>query len=133
MKLEVVPNAYVHAVWPKVAQLIAPAYDHSDEYTLDQTRSYVSSGAWTLLVITKDTEITGALVVNVFNRPNDRVCFVQAIGGRDAVNSSIMGQLKVLSAQWGASTIECAARPSMVRLLGRVGMEPKYTVLKVAI
>lgn len=134
LALETVHISHIHLLWPTLSKLLAPAYSVGvDEYTLEQTRQMVAEGRWIMMVIVdKDKdEIQGAMVVNVFNRPNERVLFVQAIGGKKSVNDSIMSQLKTYAASVGASTIEAAARPSMVRLLGRVGMTPKYQVLEV--
>ena len=132
MKLEVVPVDYIHVIWPTVESLLAPAYKLGvNEYTLDQTKLLIMNGQWVLTVITVGDKIQGAMVLNTYNRPNDRVTFIQAIGGRNSVNDEIMRQLKEYSARVGSTAIECAARPSMVRLLGKVGMEAKYTILEV--
>jgi hypothetical protein len=130
--LEVVAPAHVQLVWPDAQRFLEPMYRHSRaEYTCEQIRLYVARGEWTLLVVTEGAQPMGFIVVHVYNRPNDRVLFVQGIGGKKIVTPDVMRQLQAWGAQQGATAMECAARPSMVRLLRQVGFAPKYTVLEV--
>jgi len=138
MKVEHVPIQYVHVMWPIVAPMLAALWDSdpvpapgADECSMEQMQMLLSDGRWQLLVIMDDNAVVGVMLVNVFNRPQHRVAFVQAIAGRFVITDEVMTQLQQYARQWGASKLECACRPAMQRLLSRVGMVEKYTVLEV--
>jgi hypothetical protein len=132
VNLQVVPLQWVHQTWPQVSQFIADALEHSKgDYELGHVQSYVSSGEWALLVAVDDGKIQGAATVSLFNRPADRVAFVTTTGGKFVIDQNTIDQLLAIAASMGATTVECAARDSMTRLLGRYGFEEKYRILGV--
>lgn len=132
MNLQVVPLEWVHRTWPMVKDFIADALEHAKgDYTLDHVQSLVSSGAWTLVVGVEDDIIHGAATVSVSNRPADRVAFITTIGGKLVINDETFEQVKAIAVSMGATVLECAARESMTRLLGRYGFEEKYRIVGV--
>ena len=83
MQVQRVDISHVNQVWPMVEQFIADALTHSkDDYTLEQAKTLVAMGHWTLLVAVEEGSIEGAATVSFSNRPNDRVAFITAIGGK---------------------------------------------------
>jgi hypothetical protein len=117
-----------------VEGFIASALDHSKgDYTLDQVKTLVAMGNWTLLVAVDDNGVQGAATVDFFNRPNDRVAFVTSIGGRLVSSPDSVEQLKKLLGSLGATCIEGAARESIARLWSRYGFEEKYRIVGVRI
>lgn len=131
---ERVDPAHVPHVWPVVEGFIASALDHSKgDYTLDQVKTLVAMGNWTLLVAVDDNGVQGAATVDFFNRPNDRVAFVTSIGGRLVSSPDSVEQLKNLLGSLGATCIEGAARESIARLWSRYGFEEKYRIVGVKI
>ena len=134
MNIERVDPMHVHHVWPVVEGFIASALDHSKgDYTLDQVKTLVAMGNWTLLVAVDDNGVQGAATVDFFNRPNDRVAFVTSIGGRLVSSPDLVEQLKNLLGSLGATCIEGAARESIARLWSRYGFEEKYRIVGVRI
>lgn len=134
MNIERVDPMHVHHVWPVVEGFIASALDHSKgDYTLDQVKTLVAMGNWTLLVAVDDNGVQGAATVDFFNRPNDRVAFVTSIGGRLVSSPDSVEQLKNLLGSLGATCIEGAARESIARLWSRYGFEEKYRIVGVRI
>lgn len=131
MKIQRVDLAYIHTVWPMVSKFIQSALDHQDDYTLEQVKVYVSSGEWLLIVASDDDGIHGAAIVQMFNRPNARVAFVIAIGGRLISNEDTFTQLSNLCKAFGATIIEGAARESIARLWTRYGFTEKYRIVGV--
>jgi hypothetical protein len=132
MKIQHVPLDWVPAVWPKVQPFIASALEHAKgEYTVEHVQAYLTSGQWALLVAVDGETIHGAATVNFFNRPNDRVAFITAIGGRMIGTQDSVDQLKALMLTMGATTIEGAARESIARLWSRYGFEEKYRIVGV--
>ena len=131
MKIQRVDPAYVHTVWPQVSGFIADALAYQNDYTLEQVKVYVSGGEWVLFVAADDLEIHGAVVVQFFNRPNDRVAFVIALGGHLVSNKDTFAQLQDVCRLMGATAIEGAARESVARLWTRYGFTEKYRIVGV--
>jgi hypothetical protein len=132
MKIQFVPVEWVNQTWEQVEGFIASALDYSrGEYTPEQAKVMVVTGQWTLLVATTDAGIEGAALVHFFNRPNDRVCFITAIGGKLITNDNTFEQLKNYAASNGATCIEGAARESIARLWTRYGLTEKYRIVGV--
>jgi hypothetical protein len=103
------------------------------DYAIENIKQYVTSGQWALVVVTDNEAIIGALTIEFFNRPNDRVAFVTATGGANIINEEGMTGLTRLVKMFGATCIEAAARKSMVRLLSRNGFNEKYSIVGVKI
>ena len=133
MKVQHVPLEWVNQVWPQVEGFIESALDYSNgDYTVDQARTLVTTGQWTLAVVTNEGRIEGALTISFFNRPNDRVAFVTAIGGKLISTPDTFNDLKAIAASFGATTIEGAARKSIARLWRKLyNFEEKYTIVGV--
>lgn len=134
MNIERVDVAHVHHVWPLVEGFISAAleYSHGD-YTLEQVKTLVAMGNWTLVVAVDDNGVQGAATVDFFNRPNDRVAFITSIGGHLVSSADSVEQLKNLLGSFGATCIEGAARESIARLWSRYGFEEKYQIVGVRI
>ena len=132
MNVQYVPNEWVNQTWPHVAPFVESALSYSKgEYTAEQAKVMVTTGQWNLLVATDDDGIQGMAIVQFFNRPNDRVCFILAIGGKLISSDDMFKQLKSYAASMGATCIEGAARDSVARLWTRYGFEEKYRIVGV--
>ena len=132
MKIQQVPIEWVHHTWPQVKGFIEDALQYSGgDYTIDQVQALISSGQWMLLVASDDEKIHGAATMHCFNRPMNRVAFVTTTGGKFILDQDTFAQLQDISRAYGATALECAARDSMTRLLGRFGFEEKYRILGV--
>ena len=134
MILQRVDISHVHHVWPMVEGFLSSALEYSQgDYTLEQVKSLVAMGNWTLVVAVDDNGVQGAATVDFFNRPNNRVAFITAIGGRLVSSENSVEQLKELLGSFGATCIEGAARESIARLWSRYGFEEKYRIVGVKI
>jgi hypothetical protein len=133
MNVQQVPLEWVNRTWPVVQGFIADALARSDgDFTVDHAASYVSTGQWILLVAVDDqNQVQGAATVELFNRPNDRVAFITATGGRLGDTRDTVEQAKALVAALGATTMECAAYGSAARLWRMHGFREKHQVFGV--
>jgi hypothetical protein len=132
MKIQHVNLEYVNQVWPKVEDYIKWALDYQTDYTIEHVKTFVTTGAWVLLVAVDDAgEVKGACVIQFFNRPNDRVAFVISMGGKLISNKETFQQFSDLLKAFGATAIEGAARESIARLWKRYGFEEKYRIVGV--
>ena len=96
MKLVHIPTHFVAQIWEKVAPFIANALEYAqDDYNLDQVKVYLSTGNWLLIAVANEKEeVVGALTVSFINFPNDRIAFVNTIGGKLISGSDTYNQLK---------------------------------------
>jgi hypothetical protein len=130
MKIQHVNLEYVNQVWPKVEDYIKWALDYQTDYTVEHVKTFIVTGAWTLVVAVDEAgEIKGASAIQFFNRPNDRVAFVVSMGGKLISNKETFQQFSDLLKAFGATAIEGAARESIARLWKRYGFEEKYRIV----
>lgn len=135
MKVQFVPAEYVHQTWPFAASFIEKALAHSQgDYSLEQVKALVALGAWAMFVaVNENHEVIGASTVTFLNRPNDRVAFITAIGGKLVTNTGTWQQFTDLLKAQGATYIEGAVRPSMLKLWKKYGATEKYRIAGVKI
>lgn len=131
MKIQHVDTAYIHQTWPLVQDYIKWALDYQTDYTLEHVKTFLSNGSWMLIVAADDSGIRGAAVVNFTNRPNDRVAFIVAMGGKLISSKETFADFSALLKAFGATYIEGAARESIARLWMRYGLEEKYRIVGV--
>lgn len=132
IKVQPVYAESVHQVWPLVEDLFAKAnkYDTGD-YTIDQIKALLSSGAWVLLVaVDEENTIHGAASLNFYNMPNYRVGFITAMAGRAIVNEEVYAQVCAIAKANGATRVQCAARESAARLYKQVGMQERHIIME---
>jgi hypothetical protein len=123
---------HFHQAWPLVEELFVKAnkYDAGD-YTLEQIKALLSSGAWLLLVATdEENTIHGAASLNFYNMPNYRVGFITAMAGKAIVNEEVYGQVCAIAKANGATRVQCAARESAARLYKQVGMQERHIIME---
>jgi hypothetical protein len=87
-----------------------------------------------IAIVGEEQDVCGAMLVNFFNRPNARIAFVMAIGGRNISTQDSFEQFKAIVASRGATEIEGAARESVARLWRQnFGFEEKHRIVGVKI
>ena len=134
MKVQHVPTELVQQVWPHVEQFLKRAADVSSDYTVSEIRTMVAMGNWKLLVVVDDQgKIHGAIIVDFFNRPRDRVAFITYVGGRGIANQNAYTQLCAQLKAFGATTIEGCVHSGVARLWRRFGLKAKYTIVGVTL
>jgi hypothetical protein len=136
MKIQHIDIKYVNMMWPDIEPYIRSSIEGAGlfEYTIDQYKLRLTDGVWMALVaVDEDNKIHGAAVVTFFNRPDARVGFIVAIGGKLITNKDTFEQLKNFMSLNGATRIEGNARESIARLWVRYGFKEKYRVVGVSI
>lgn len=135
MIVQHVPVEFVAQTWPLVEKYISSAEKFGgDDYTADQIKVYLAKNLWTLLVaVDENNQVQGAATVAFQNYPNDRVAFVTTMGGTMMVNEEVLGALKNVLKGFGATKIQGAMRPSMVRLSKKIGFVERYAIVELKI
>jgi len=126
----------VSQVWSSVEKFITKALEFSKgDYNAEHAKVYLANGTWNLFVAVDESgDIRGACTVNFENRPNDRVAFVTAMGGRLISDSDTINNFKQLLKHYGATKLEGAARESTKRLYeSKYGMAEKYSIVETAL
>lgn len=131
MNVRHVTTDWVVRVWPDVQEWLARSYAWSrGDYTTEQAQLLVSTGHWLLFVVVDDdNQLHGALTLHMYNRPAARVAFVTGLGGRALLTPELLEQFRAVVRGLGATALEAAARPSMVRLLRRHGLQLKHHIV----
>lgn len=131
LKLQQVGVNYVAQSWPLVEKHLKRALEYAgDDYTIDQVKVYVSSGQWLLIGFLDENEIKGALTVSFVNYPNKRVAFITLIGGKLIANQDTYKQLSNICKAHGATKIQGAGRPAIVRLWRKLGFKERYAIVE---
>lgn len=128
-----IPAEGIEAFWSEVEPFIARSCEESlGDLPLIDLKEKLLAGEWTLIVAyDPDTaKIDGAVVVHIFDRVNDKIAFVTAIGGKFITNGYSFERLKELLKIFGATCIEGNVRDSVLRLLSKLGFEKKSTTIK---
>lgn len=141
LRISHVDTNYVQQVWPMVKPFIEEAMtkggdfpDWAQNYTVDHIQSFLTSGAWLLVVAAdEDNQIHGATTISFINYPMHRVAFVTAIGGKLISSQETFEQFKALLKLRGATKIQGYGRDSIVRLWKRYDFEPRNTLVEVLI
>ena len=134
MNVQVVSDKYLHKVWDEVEPYLESAMEHAHgEDSTDQIKVYLSMNALQLIVfVNEQNSIEGAATVKYITRANDRVAFVTAIGGKLITDQDAARQFLAILRNEGATVLEGAARPSIVRLWRKVlGAREKYSIVEV--
>jgi hypothetical protein len=135
MNIQEVPVQLVNQVLPLVEDYISSALDYScGDYTLDEARVYLTTGAWSLIVAFDEPgQFKGAAAVQYFNRPRDRVAFIIALGGRLVTGHEYGQVLFDIFRANGATCVEAGARDSILRLWKKYGLELKYHIISTSL
>ena len=132
---------HIQQVWPMVQSHIQESFDKGGDfpewaagYNISHVQSFLTSGQWLLLVaVDEETMVHGAMTISFINYPLHRVAFVTSIGGKFVANPELTEQVKALVKAHGATKMQAFCRKSMVRLLSRVGFEPRNTLVEVLV
>lgn len=141
LKIRHVETNYVQQVWPMAKPFIEEAMtkggdfpDWAQDYTADHIQSFLTNGAWLLVVaVSEEGEIQGATTISFINYPMHRVAFVTAIGGKLISSQDTFDQFKALLKLRGATKIQGYGRDAIVRLWKRYNFEPRNTLVEVLI
>lgn len=123
----------VSQIWSSVEKFIAKALDFAKgDYNAEHAKVYLANGNWQMFVAVGESgDVKGACTVEFINRPNNRVAFVTAIGGRLISDPETFGNFKEVLKMYGATKIEGAARPSIKRLWeSKFGFAEKYSIVE---
>jgi len=130
MNIRTVGQQYINQTWHLVEGYIAESQKYGGgDYNTEHVKVYLTTGQWILIVaVDEDNVIHGAMTITFNNYPDHRVAFITATGGKGIITKDTLIQLKEIVRHFGATKVRAAVRPSMERLLYRVGFFKRYTI-----
>lgn len=132
MKVEHVHPNHVVKIWPQVEPFLTAALVHGQqEYSVDQLKVFLVSGAQALLVAHDDQGIKGAATIETCRFPNATIAFITAIGGRGIANKDAFSQLKAWCTNAGFTAIRGATFESAAQLWKRFESKEIYRVVEI--
>ena len=133
LRVEAVPVEFVNLVWPQIEGYVEAAVQHANGMlSAEEVKVRVTDGTWMLVVAINDSDIMqGAAVVSFFNRTDNRVAYVTAIGGRMLANQHTFSQFCEILRGNGATCIEGTVRDSLLRLWERIGARKQSNYMQI--
>jgi len=135
MIIKPVGQQYINQTWHLIEKYIVSSQQYGGgDYSSEHVKVYLTTGQWMLVVAVDDNNVIhGAMTITFNNYPNHRVAFITATGGKGIITKDALKQLKEILKGLGATRIRSAVRPSMERLLYRVGFFKRYTIAETQI
>jgi len=136
MKVLPVKREHIYHVWDRVEAQVALALElgmmsDAPEYGIKDVHQRVLEGSWELMVIIDDQGgIRGSGVISYIDYPLQRIAHVVTMTGKGICKPDLLVQFKDILKSRGATKIQGFDRPSMVRLLKRFGLVPRYTLME---
>jgi|TARA_R100001530_G_scaffold102711_1_gene71472 hypothetical protein len=117
-RVQVVGPDQIHRLWSEVEDWLDKSLQTgSGECTIEQLKALLVRGAQVLLVATcEDDKLTGAMAVEFCNYPNERVMFINALGGKGVVNEQTFSQVEDWAKLQGATKVIAWAKESQAKL-----------------
>jgi hypothetical protein len=132
MKVQTVDVAYITQIWSAVSPFIDSALKHTDDYTTDQVKVFLVTGAWLLLVAVDDLQqIHGVATVSFSNGANHRTATITTLGGKGVVTKDIFEQVCKIVRSMGATRVQVFTRNAAIRLYEKVKLEKKATLMEI--
>ncbi len=125
----------IDAAWKDGASALAEATKWaSREVTPDQLKMLLARGERILIgARDEDGKVLGWAAVQVSQYPNIRVLHVYAMQGKGIVSREGFALLREYAAHHGCASIRGCVRPSMERLLLKLGAQPVYTTVELEV
>jgi len=121
----------VYEHWDSIAKLVSLAIPYAGgDYSLDQVKSYLTSGQWLLVCGFEENKMICATTISFINMPNDRIAFITLIGGKKAIEKQNYEQLKSILKDHKSTKIQGGARPSVARLWKKLGFQERYILVE---
>lgn len=113
--IDIIPPNYIAQMWPRVSGMLERAMNYAKgEISLEQLKVYLTRGDYQLMIYLQDGDIIGSIVIEWINYPNDRVMFINAIGGK--THKECVEKMYAWAKSLGATAVRGSAHESVARL-----------------
>ena len=126
----IVPVDFIQQAWDKCGHMIEAAMEHAKgECSAEQLKVFLIQGQHSLMLFLEDDEVIGAVEFMLDMQPNDKVFYINAIGGKTTKEHTDM--MFNWAKATGATTVRGCARESVARLWRmKYGFESIYIMVE---
>lgn len=120
------------AAWPVVGGYLTTALQHSEgELCAEDIRKMVKDGHAFILVVVQNGSILAAGAVEIVHYPRYKAANIIAVGGKRVfLRADELAWVCKVARDMGCKQVQTFCRPSMARLLGKLGMREAYRVMR---
>ena len=116
-QVQIVAPDFIAQTWSKVEPFLKNGIETGvNDCTIEQLKTILIRGQQTLLVSVNDNEINGAMTIEVFSSPNQRVALITSLGGRGVVNQETFAQVEEWARAQGATKVRAWACEAQAKL-----------------
>jgi hypothetical protein len=133
MKVQLVNNNIIVNIWGMIEPYINRALEHTDDYTADQCKVFLTNNSWSLFVVMDNDKLCGVITVSVENGVNHRTAFITTISGKGIINQQAIQQFFSLLKEHGITRVQGLARNTLVRLYERFGLHKKSNLVEITL
>lgn len=132
MRLHVMARAAADESWPLLAPLFESALSHGEgELSTDDIRELVRDERAFVLIAVDKGQMLAAAAVEIVAYPRFKVANIIATGGnRVFLRREELAWVGQIARDMGCAKVQTYCRPSMARLLGKLGMREAYRVMR---
>ena len=133
LELRIIHPEFIIQSWGVLEPLVTKVAPYCEDYTVEQAKLMMATGRWkTYVVVNPEQEATpvGFFTVSYDTQPNDCIAHVVLSAGKGYYTKEVAKLLQKELKYQGATKVQCNARPSVARLLQRVGFEPVTTIMR---
>lgn len=131
-ELNVLAPMSLDAAWPVVGAYLGKALRHAEgELGPEDIRQMVKDGHAFILVVVQGGEIVAAGAVEIVHYPRYKAANIIAVGGKHVfLQADELAWVCRVARDMGCSKVQTFCRPSMARLLGKLGMREAYRLMR---
>lgn len=136
MKVLPIKREHIYHVWDRVKDQVALALElgmmtDKPEFDVEYIHQKLLEGVWEIFVcLDSEGAIHGSGVVSYMAYPSHTVAHVVTMAGKGICSAKSLLQFKDLLQSRGVTKIQGYDRPSMVRLIKRFGLRPRYMLME---
>lgn len=131
-ELTVLEPRSLDAAWPVIGPYLDKALSHSEgEICAEDVRQMVRDGQAFVLVVVAGGAILAAGAVEIVRYPRYKAANIIAVGGKRVfLRADELAWVCRLARDMGCTKLQTFCRPSMARLLGKLGMREAYRLMR---
>lgn len=134
LKVQLADVKHLPQIWPLVKNYLENALKYTEDYSADQIKVFLSTGAWILIVAVDELQqVHGAATISIENGPNHRTAMITTIGGKGIIRKDTFEQLHFMLKSFGVTRLQGFARDSLVRLYSQHGLVKKSNLVEIKI
>ena len=134
LKVQLADVKHLPQIWPLVENYLENALKYTEDYSADQIKVFLSTGAWILIVAVDELQqVHGAATISIENGPNHRTAMITTIGGKGIIRKDTFEQLHFMLKSFGVTRLQGFARDSLVRLYSQHGLVKKSNLVEIKI